>query len=130
VSGDPSDGKRPLGSVMLVEDDLGLRDILAEILRQGGFEVRVAANGQEALDALRRLSPPCVILLDLLMPVMNGWQFRTQQRADPALATIPVVAISADHVALRRASELGVAAQLRKPIDNEDLIEIVRRFCR
>jgi CheY-like chemotaxis protein len=81
--------------VLLVDDDVDLRESLAEALEEEGYRVLRAANGQEALGLLRSEAPPHVILLDLLMPVMNGWQFCEAKRRDPALVAIPVVALSA-----------------------------------
>ena len=76
-------------SVMIVEDDPDTREMLERFLQLEGFDVRTAANGQLALDALQADSEPCVILLDLMMPVMNGWQFRQAQASDPELSRHP-----------------------------------------
>ena len=87
-------------SILIVEDDSDLREALSEVLRDEGYSVESAADGREALDRLRRDLRPSLILLDLTMPVMNGWQFRAEQRRDPALSEIPVVVLSAgDHLA-------------------------------
>lgn len=83
------------GSILIVEDDLDIREALAEALGFEGYDVFLAENGREALDVLREGPLPHVILLDLLMPVMSGWQFRQEQLADPALAGIPVIVVSA-----------------------------------
>jgi CheY-like chemotaxis protein len=72
---------------------------------------------------------PSVILLDLMMPVMDGWQFRTEQLRDPALAAIPVILISADGTVREKAAALSAAAFLRKPIDVEQLLALVRQYC-
>ena len=80
--------------ILLVEDDRDQRESLAEVLEQEGYRVIQAANGQAALAALRDGSAPAVIVLDMIMPVMNGWQFCEVQKSDPALARIPVVALS------------------------------------
>src|SRR6267378_1868193 len=81
---------------LLVEDDAAIRDVLEPMLSDEGLQLSSFRNGQDALSHLRTSSPPDVILLDLMMPVMDGWQFRVEQRKDPVLATIPVVALSAD----------------------------------
>ncbi len=81
--------------ILLVDDDGDLRRSLGEALEEAGYTVTITANGQDALEALRRPPLPHVILLDLLMPVMNGWQFCTAKKADPATAPIPVIAMSA-----------------------------------
>jgi CheY-like chemotaxis protein len=83
------------GSILIVEDDLDIREALAEALGFEGYDVVLAENGQDALDVLRDGPLPDVVLLDLLMPVMSGWQFRKEQLADPALAGIPVIVVSA-----------------------------------
>src|SRR3954466_3369212 len=82
-------------SVMIVEDDADTREMLERFLELEGFDVRTAANGQLALEALQADGTPCVILLDLMMPVMNGWQFREVQVRDPRFSRIPVVVVTA-----------------------------------
>src|SRR5690349_23695253 len=91
-------------SVLVVEDDFDLRDALVPILEYEGHRVVSAANGKEALERLRTMPPPSLILLDLMMPVMDGEQFRAQQLRDPALASIPVVIVSAHASAEERAA--------------------------
>jgi len=89
-----------------------------------------APNGAAALDELRTAErAPCVILLDLMMPVMDGREFRTQQRGDPSLRTIPVVVLSAHADAVSHAAQMDAARYLRKPIDLRTLLETVERFC-
>ncbi|PLS79555.1 MAG: response regulator, partial [Chloroflexi bacterium] len=83
-------------TILVVDDDSGIREALTDILEDEGYAVRSACDGQAALDLLRQQAePPALVLLDLMMPRMNGWQFRSEQRRDPALANIPVVVISA-----------------------------------
>src|SRR5262245_26845005 len=85
----------PAKAVLVVEDSIDTRDSLAFLLRSvGGYQVSTAANGQEALDRLRAGPRPGLILLDLLMPTMDGWEFCHRLRQDPALASIPVVVVS------------------------------------
>jgi CheY-like chemotaxis protein len=85
-------------SVLIVDDDPDIREILAETLVDKGFDVATAANGLEALRLLRSMSvPPSVILLDLMMPVMDGYGFLEQRRRDPALASIPLAIVTAGH---------------------------------
>lgn len=117
--------------VMIVEDDLDLRESIAEVLEDNAFQPLGAANGKEAFERLRASSNrPCVILLDIMMPVMDGWQFRALQRADPELGGIPVVVMSA-HVDLLHATEgLAPAACLKKPVKLATLLATVERFCR
>jgi len=112
--------------VLVVEDDEDLRDVLTTLLHELGYGVIIARNGEEALQQLRSgACLPCVILLDLWMPVMNGWQFREEQRKDASLAAIPVVALSGDD----EARALDVAAYLGKPVQFNPLVSTVERFC-
>jgi CheY-like chemotaxis protein len=114
--------------VLIVEDDVELRDMMAQLLTLEGFVATAVANGREALEYLRKGDRPDIILLDLMMPVMDGWEFRRKQQSDPTLATVPVVVLSAlDH---RRAAEVDAVAFLRKPLDFDRLLELVRRYCR
>jgi len=114
--------------ILLVEDDADLRDSLCKAMEDAGYEVDGVRNGQEALEYLRREQPPCVVLLDLMMPVMTGWEFRDAQRADPALSDIPVVILTADGRAQSKADSLGVGKFLRKPVQLEELLGTVRSF--
>jgi CheY-like chemotaxis protein len=113
--------------LLLVEDDGDVREALASVLREAGYEVVRAADGAEAIRALRSGLRPSAILLDLTMPVMDGFQFRAEQRGDPALAHIPVILISAERALDRDARTLGVAARIAKPAQVEDLLAIVAR---
>ncbi len=115
--------------ILIVEDDVAIRNALQEILEEEGYLVAGAANGQEAIELLRRHARPCVILLDLMMPVMNGWQFRAIQRQDPKLAPIPTIIISADGNVAETAAAIGAADYLSKPIQLNRLLQMVERFC-
>jgi CheY-like chemotaxis protein len=116
--------------VLVVDDDPAIRDFLTEILKDEGYAVVAAADGQEALDRLQEPSlTPCLIVLDLMMPKMNGWQFRAAQQHDPALTSIPVVVLSARPDIATEAAMVGVNAYLPKPIDLNILVDIVARFC-
>ena len=87
--------EQPSGkSILVVEDTLDTRESLAFILRHKGYEVRTAADGQEALEQLKAGARPDLILLDLMMPTMDGWEFTNRLRQHPALASIPVVVVS------------------------------------
>lgn len=94
-TGEPQASAGPRGRVLVIEDERDIRDALAEALSYEGYDVAVAANGREALRALHGGPLPDVILLDLVMPEMSGWEFRQVQTHDPALAGIPVVVVSA-----------------------------------
>lgn len=116
--------------ILLVEDDAALRCALSELLRENGYEVACATDGRDALAQLGTRPAPSVILLDLVMPVMDGWAFRAEQRRDPLLAAIPTIVISASLAAdRRRLEELEPAATLAKPFEIERLIATVRRIC-
>ena len=99
--------------------------MLATLLTFAGFQVVTASNGAEGLTVARRHSP-CLILLDYMMPIMDGVQFRREQRADPAIATIPVVLVSARHESEHIARELGAVDVIDKPIMAEPLLKTVR----
>ena len=114
--------------VLIVEDNEVTRDVMAMILASDGYEVSTAANGRTALERLRGGERPCVILLDLMMPVMDGWQFREEQRRDSSLADIPVVVCTAAGEAAQK-SALGAAEVLGKPVEADDLLAAVRRQC-
>src|SRR4029077_4297745 len=109
-----------------VEDDADIREALDGLLSIEGFRVAGCCNGREALDWLHASSRPDVILLDLMMPVMDGWQFRVVQKHDPELATIPVVALSADATA--KAAAIDADAYLKKPVDYETLVDTIDRL--
>ncbi len=111
-------------SVLVVEDDRDIRECMADALEMEGYAVACAQHGREALDQLRRGLRPDLILLDLLMPVMSGWEFRQAQLADPLLAGIPVVIVSA--------SSPGAAARpdrhLPKPFGIDELLSLVAQL--
>jgi CheY-like chemotaxis protein len=116
-------------SVLVIEDDAATRDAVSIALEDEGYSVTGVANGQEALQHLRRAAPPNLILLDLMMPIMNGWEFRKQQAQDPALRSIPVVVVSADRSDPQKTAALGARDYLIKPVDLEQLLEAVQRYC-
>ena len=101
--------------------------MMAQLLQLEGYKAEAVANGHDALRYLESGDRTEVILLDLMMPVMDGWEFRRRQVQDPAIATVPVVVLSAlDH---SRTLGLGGTAFLKKPLDFDRLLELVRRFC-
>jgi DNA-binding response OmpR family regulator len=122
---------RGCSGVLIVEDDPAILAILVDVLEDEGYGVSVARNGRDALDALRArpTSPPCLILLDLMMPTMNGAEFRSEQLKDDLLSGIPVLLLTADRNGRRAAEELNVAAMLRKPPDLDELLSLIRRYC-
>jgi CheY-like chemotaxis protein len=113
--------------VLVVEDDEVIRESMQELLELEGFVVVTASNGREALEAVRAGARPCAVLLDLFMPVMDGWQFLAAIEADRELADLPVTVVSA---AGDRVSGIGRRRFLRKPVTLEALIAAVRRSCR
>ena len=114
-------------TVLVVDDDPNLLRVMSKLLEFEGFVPVPAANGHEALDYLQNVGSASVILLDLRMPVMDGWAFRKAQRADPALAEIPVVVISG--IEGQHVDELGAAAAFNKPVSFPDVVDVVRRLC-
>lgn len=113
--------------VLIVEDEAGIREALADILHDEGFDVEGAENGAIALARLRSAEPPCVVLLDLMMPVMSGWQVVQAMRDSAALNDIPVVVVTANPA--HSPSGPPVRAVLSKPVDIERLVETVRSRC-
>jgi CheY-like chemotaxis protein len=113
------------GYILIVEDDDDIREALAQILQLEGYVVREAANGREALDISAQHPTPSLILLDLMMPVMDGYQFRTEQMKDPSLSKVPVVVISADTSVHEKMASFGAAAVLPKPISLDRLLRAV-----
>lgn len=116
--------------VLVVDDDRSIREAMGELLVDEGYVVGHAGNGQEAIEYLRqRPAVPCLILLDLNMPVMTGWEFRRIQQQDPQLAKIPVVVFSADRSLSRGTATLDAAAYLEKPLDIDLLLDTVSSLC-
>lgn len=116
--------------VLVVEDDLEIRESLIEALEDEGYEAVGAGNGLEALDRLHGPGPqPCLILLDLMMPHMDGRTFRQEQLRRPELASIPVVVISAFRDVTHIAQELKAAALLKKPFQLHELVSVARKHC-
>jgi CheY-like chemotaxis protein len=115
----------------VVDDDEATREAYSLALGQCGLRVVTAHHGRHALEQLR-LCPeedrPCCILLDLMMPVMDGWQFRAEQRRDPRLANVPVIVCSAQGGVEQRAGSLEAACYLNKPVEVEELLAVVRRY--
>ncbi len=115
--------------VLVIEDDGDILDVVTLFLEGEGYDVVRARHGLEALERLRsRPPPPDVILLDLMMPVMDGWQFCHERRRDGRLASIPVVLLTANGEAEKMARKLGAEGALRKPLDLDALLGAVARF--
>jgi CheY-like chemotaxis protein len=116
--------------VLIVDDYPDLRRSLTILLQEAGYQVTTAAHGQEALELLRTEPLPHLILLDLVMPVMHGWEFRRRQRQDPGLASIPVVVISGGEAPPPESGFIDAASYLLKPIDYDVLLTTIARHCR
>jgi CheY-like chemotaxis protein len=116
-------------TVLVVEDDADLREAIADVLSSAGLDVVTAGNGREALDALRDLREPALVLLDLKMPVMDGFEFRRRLLETPGVSEVPVVFLSGDSKSQRRARSPDSARSLRKPFREEDLLRVVARYC-
>ena len=112
-------------TVLVAEDDETTRRALTTLLTSAGFTVRTAADGREALDALRHQAPPDLVLLDLVMPNRDGWHFLREKTQDPDLASIPVVVVSSVADPDRQAGSFGVRAQLQKPVAFDQLLAVV-----
>ncbi len=123
-------GARLLKSILIVDDDADVREMLCQFFTIEGYSVATAQNGREALDKLRSGAGADLILLDLMMPVMDGWQFRVEQQRDPRLAGIPVVVLSAVYNARERAGLLGAVDYMQKPVEFDKLIETAERHRR
>jgi CheY-like chemotaxis protein len=111
-------------SVLLVEDDRDIREAVSAVLEAEGYTVLTAENGHEALKVLER-GQPCVVLLDLMMPVMNGWDFMEAVKKTRRLEDLPVVVVSA--YSERKAE--GVRRVLKKPLDVNQLLAAVADYC-
>jgi CheY-like chemotaxis protein len=114
--------------ILVVDDDPELRETLGELLGEEGYETRLAENGKRALDLLRHGARPSLILLDLMMPEMNGWEFREEQLKDAELRDIPVVVMTASRGVARDA--LPVQEVLFKPVGLGEIIDAVERNAR
>jgi CheY-like chemotaxis protein len=120
----------PHKSVLVVDDCPFFRELMRALLERWGYSAAFASNGREALDYLQQADPPDVIVLDLDMPVMDGWVFRDHQRCLPALASIPVILLSADSRLPEHARALGVASYLTKPFPGTDLLAAIQSVSR
>jgi len=114
--------------ILVVEDHLDLREMLALLLETEGYSVDTASNGAEALECLQQ-SCPSVILLDLMMPVMTGDEFRRRQLADQRYAHVPVICMTAAHDGKERAARLHADEYFQKPVNFEELLSAVRSHC-
>lgn len=112
--------------ILIVEDDNDIRETLQQALELEGFRVFTAPNGQDALESLPKIEKPGLILLDLMMPVMNGWQFLEAKKGHADLMTIPVIVITAAGDKVKTVDANGV---IKKPVDLDDLLSVVKQYC-
>ena len=116
-------------TVLVVDDDPEIRESLSELLDHRGYSVLQAENGRRALDVLKEIAArtPCIVVLDLAMPVLDGHQFLKYRAEDPILRHIPVVVVSGNPRPLQPLE--GIEAYLQKPLEPDVLLEIIRRTC-
>ena len=112
-------------TVLIVEDEEDLREMMRDALELSGFTVVTAQEGQDALEKLSKIEQLCLVLLDLLMPGMNGWDFFEKLRQRPELAAVPVVV----HSSLPNRAPAGVTRVLQKPVLLDELVSVVREYC-
>lgn len=113
--------------ILLIEDDQDIRDSLELLLHMEGYQVRTASNGAEGLLRLRDIPPPDLVLLDLMMPVKNGYEYSAEHRQDPTHGNVPIVVLSADKDVDKKSSQLAAQAILKKPIDMHELLHAVSK---
>jgi CheY-like chemotaxis protein len=114
-------------SILVVEDDQDIREMLHELLTDEGYTVFTANNGKEGLLKLQLMRRPCLILLDLMMPVMNGWEFLDAKGSNDIIASIPVIVTSA---IADRNQALQVTEVVKKPIDLDALLRTIFKICK
>jgi CheY-like chemotaxis protein len=116
--------------ILVVEDDDIIRDSLVDFLADNGYDARGAIDGNDALTQLQATSPlPCLIVLDMMMPGMDGETFRNQQLSDPKLAGIPTLVMSAHYAGDKLAQGVDATAYMRKPLDLDRFLALVQRHC-
>src|SRR5215813_15425786 len=113
-------------NILLIEDEVDIRTILKDALEWEGYRVYTASNGKEGIEVLPEMPVPCLILLDLMMPVMNGWEFANALENDRAYADIPIVTVSAFSDPEKRIRAKG---SIKKPVDLDVLFALVRKHC-
>jgi len=113
-------------SILIVEDDESISSTFKLALEFEGYSAFTAINGKEGIETLPNMPRPCLILLDLMMPVMNGWEFLDAIGENTALASIPVVVITAFE---DKAKSIRAEQIVRKPVDLEHLLAVVRKYC-
>jgi len=112
-----------MGPLLIVEDEIAVRDALTKLVSKNGREIVTASDGQEALERLTEIPRPCLILLDLMMPRMNGREFLQRKSADPLIADIPTIVLSGS------GRPTGAVHHLTKPVDVERLLDLINQYC-
>lgn len=125
-----TDDERRSGYILMVEDDPDLRQIQSEILESEGFEVRAAGDGIEALEVMEEEGPPALMLLDLRMPRLNGWDLAARVRDEPSWRHVPMIVVAAHYRIADEARAIGARAWLHKPVTIDALVDVVRRVHR
>jgi len=114
-------------NVLIIEDDAPIRQMMKDVLELNGYKIFLASDGSEGIKILKEILPePCVVLLDLMMPGTNGWQFLDVQRNDPLYSTVPVIVCSAYK---ESAKSINPAGFVEKPIQLNSLLDVVKSFC-
>lgn len=119
-----------MSPVLVVEDDKDIRETMGLVLEGEGYEVVTAPNGREALRLLQTGLRPSIILLDLMMPVMSGWELRERMLRDPTMADIPTIVITGDTRASQRTAQLQAKACITKPFEINDLLAMIAEAAR
>lgn len=126
---DPTEVPTSSGAVLVIDDQEDVRETFQLALEASGFDVQAVAGGAEGLRALRGAKKVALVLLDLMMPNMDGWRFRNEQLADPRIAQVPVIVVTGAPLSEVVHSELGAADYLVKPVGMAHLVSVVERFC-
>lgn len=116
--------------VLIVEDDRGIREALSDLLASENYHVALAADGAQALEWLRlnKETLPHLIILDLMMPGMDGYQFRERQEVDPVFSRIPILLMTADGNVDIKMIKIGVKKAIRKPVEVDHLLRLVKEL--
>jgi CheY-like chemotaxis protein len=115
--------------ILVVEDDVTIKQAIAYLLKLEGYEVELASNGQDALEKLQDGYSPCLIILDLMMPVMDGMEFMRKFQADSSIPHPPVVVLSGDGRVKEKTESLAVVESILKPVSIEKILDIAQRYC-
>lgn len=121
-----SNGNQCCQSILVVEDDDDIRNAMIDVLESEGYHAEAATNGKEALDLLHKITKPCLVLLDMMMPIMNGREFLDEVMEDSYLAPIPVLIVSA---VADKSDTKGAVGFLKKPVDLDVVLKIVDEYC-